>query len=421
MVFRHVISALSQCLLVGETMMCEEDPDHRTWASIPLAVAPAKFTTKYRKALANEQLKEVPDEHQLETGNRFVDRADRVQCRKNLLKTLVEGKLKGAAQDIDRLSKIVFEHLTSSYRYGVPCCKTLSKTLSPTERLVIATQWNDLVSKIKEEVNQTIEAARVEAIESGDIWLDPRNVIPVVDTSGSMEDAKVQDKAIGLGILASHLSTMSGCLISFSERPEVSHLDMSGKADVFDHFLAIMNGPTGLSTNIDATYRVLLDLMVKSGVKATDFAMLFLTDGQFDSQVALDEDGSSGSYGYYRREPASDRFQRTFLNRIEAAFKAKGYNLPRTVFWNLYCSSPGFPATSISRGVQLVSGYSQSLMLQVFTGDYKYELQEDGTAKVSVNPWESFLKALLHQGYDQVSQVVALVGEGCLAHLAKSD
>jgi hypothetical protein len=166
---------------------------------------------------------------------------------------------------------------------------------------------------------------------------------------------------------------------------------------------------------------VLLDLMVKSGVKATDFAMLFLTDGQFDSQVALDEDGSSGSYGYYRREPASDRFQRTFLNRIEAAFKAKGYNLPRTVFWNLDCSSPGFPATSISRGVQMVSGYSQSLMLQVFTGDYKYELQEDGTAKVSVNPWESFLKALLHQGYDQVSQVVALVGEGCLAHLAKSD
>lgn len=425
MVFRHVISALSQCLLVGETMMCEEDPEHRTWASIPLAVAPAKFMTKYRKALANEQLKVVPEEHQLETGNRFIDREDRVQCRKNLLKTLVEGKLKGAAQDIDRLSSVVFENITHNH-YGYNGARmSLSKTLSPTERLVIATQWKDLISKVKEEVIKAIETARAEAVESGEVWLDPRQVIPVVDTSGSMESARVQDKAIGLGILAAHLSTMPGCLISFSDKPEVFNLDMSGKADVFDHFLTIMNGPTGLNTNIDATYRVLLDLMVKSGIKETDFALLFLSDGQFDAQVTLPEESSSSlayrGYGYYNREPASSRFQKTFLDRIEAAFKVKGYNLPRTVFWNLNCTSPGFPATSISRGVQLVSGYSQSLMLQVFTGDYKYEVQEDGTAKVSVNPWESFLKALLHQGYDQVSQVVASVGEGCLKHLAKSD
>lgn len=428
MVFRYVISSLSQCILVGETMMCEEEPYHRTWADIPLASAPAGFMTKYRKALANEKLKEVPNESQLETGNRFVDRADRVQCRKNLLQTLIDGKLKGAAQDIDRLSKIVFDHLSSGY-YGTHGRKSISKTLSPIERQVIAAQWKDLVSKVKEDVDKTVEAARVEAAESGETWLEPRNVIPVVDTSGSMEGAKVQDKAVGLGILASHLSTMPGCLISFSERPEVFHLDMSGKSDVFDHFLTIMNGPTGLSTNIDATYRVLLDMMVSTGVKETDFAMLFLTDGQFNSQVRLPPDESSSgsrsySFGYiYGRphESASDRFSKTFLDRLESAFKAKGYNLPRTVFWNLNAQSPGFPATSISRGVQLVSGYSQTLMLQVFTGDYEYEVQTDGSVKVSVSPWESFLKALLHQGYDQVSQVVASVGEGCLEHLVKTD
>jgi hypothetical protein len=231
-----------------------------------------------------------------------------------------------------------------------------------------------------------------------------------------MESAKVQDSAIGLGILASHISTIPGCLISFSERPEVFNLDLRDTKDVFDHFLDIMNGPTGLSTNIDATYRVLLDMMVKTGVKEVDFAMLFLSDGQFDSQVVFTEK-SSGSY----RSSASTRMSKTFMDRLEESFKAKGYNLPRTVFWNLNSSSPGFPATSISRGVQLVSGYSQTLMLQVFTGDYEYEVQEDGSVKVSVSPWESFLKALNHQGYDQVSQVVVSVGEGCLKHLAKSD
>ena len=415
MVFRKVISSLSQCLLVGETMMCETDVNHRTWADIPLESAPATFMTKYRKALANEKLKCVPSEGEQETGNRFVDREDRIKCRQNLFKTLINDKLKGAAQDINRLSKIVYENL-SGYTSGF---KSLSKTLSPIERHVVAKQWNDLVTKLKEEINQTIEEARLVALEVGENWIDPRNVVPVIDTSGSMGSYNVQDKAVGLGILASQLSTIHGCLISFSERPEVFHLDMSEESDVFDHFLAIMNGPTGLSTNIDATYRLMLEMMTTTGIKETDFAMLILTDGQFDSLVFLPKEGKiNNDYNY---EPVSDRFSKTFLNRIEAAFQEKGYNLPRTIFWNLNAHSSGFSATTISRGVQLVSGYSQSLMLQVFTGNYTYELQEDGSHKINVNPWESFLKALLHQGYDQVSQVVASTGEGCLKHLAKTD
>ncbi len=425
MVFRHVISALSQCLVVGETMMCETVPERRTWADIPMDSAPAVFLTKYRKALANELVKESIDETHAETGNRHPDNQDRVQARKNLLKALIDGKLKGAAQDIDRLSKIVFQY-TSPTRcgyYGTDS-RIISSSLSPTERQLIAAQWSDLVAKVKSEIVELIEKSRAEAAESGEIFLDPRNVIPVVDTSGSMSSANVQDKAIGLGILAAHLSSMPGCLISFSDKPEVFHLDMSGKHDVFDHFMTIINGPTGLNTNIDATYKVLLDLMVASGVKETDFALLFLTDGQFDSQVVIpDESKSSGSsysgYGYhygYHHESAMDRFQKTFIGRIEAAFRARGYNLPRTIFWNLNAHSPGFPSAANTRGVQLVSGYSQSLMIQVFTGDYKYELQADGSVKVSVSPWEAFLKAILHEDYDKVVAVVSEVGEGCFHH-----
>ena len=60
-------------------------------------------------------------------------------------------------------------------------------------------------------------------------------------------------------------------------------------------------------------------------------------------------------------------------------------------------------------------------MIQVFTGDYKYELQADGSVKVSVDPWETFLKAILNPAYDQVSQVVSAVGEGCMKHLQKGN
>ena len=226
-----------------------------------------------------------------------------------------------------------------------------------------------------------------------------------------MENNNVQDTAIGLGILASSLSSMSGCLISFSQKPEIFHLDMSDKSDVFDHFLTIINGPSGLSTNVDATYRLLLDLMIKSGIKETEFALLFLSDGQFDAQCS---DVSGGLV-------SSSRFQKTFISRLEKAFTDNGYNLPRTVFWNLNSNAPGFSTTSNMKGFQAVSGYSQTLMIQVFTGDYKYELQADGSVKVSVDPWETFLKAILNPAYDQVSQVVSAVGEGCMKHLQKGN
>ena len=414
MVFRNVISALSQCVLVGESMMCDDDYTHRTWSDIALEFAPAGFMTKYRKALANEKLDEVPTESQLETGNRFVNRPDRIECRKNLLQALINDKVKGASQDVDRLSKLIYKNLS----------KVVFNTISPIERQVISAQWRDLVSKIKDDIDKIIEASRTEAIESGDTWFDPRNVIPVIDTSGSMTSFGVQDKAIGLGILASYLSAMPGCLISFSMQPELYHLDLSGKSDVFDHFLTIANGPTGLSTNIDATYRLVLHLMISSGrtgVNDTDFALLFLTDGQFDELVELPPNRDRRAYKVPDTRPVSYHFEQTFIERMEAEFNSNGFNLPRTVFWNLTAESPGFPATSISRGVQLVSGYSQTLMLQVFTGDYKYEVQTDGSVKVNVSPWESFLKALLHQGYDQVSQIVASVGEDCLTHLDKVD
>lgn len=392
--FRNVISALSQCLCVGEQMMCETDDTHRTWADIDITRAPAKFITKYRKALANEHLKVPLMESQRKTGNRHASNADRVKCRENLLATLVTGKLKGAMQDIDRLAKIVYDHCGN---------RKISPKLSSVERAVIVAQWNDMVSKLRTEIAELIEKAKADAAESETQFLDPQNVVAVIDTSGSMVSAGVQHIAIALGILASSISSMLGCLISFSDRPQVWKLDMSGAADVFDHFLAVINGPTGLSTNIDATYDIMLELMKSSGVVSTDFALMFLTDGQFDSEVVLAKD--RGLFG------------KTAVGRLEAKFVAAGYSMPRTIFWNLNGRSPGFPSSSNTRGIQLVSGYSQSLMLQVFTGDYKYEVQADGTLKVDVDPWTSFHKAISNPGYDPVSKVVAATGESCLVHL----
>jgi len=230
-----------------------------------------------------------------------------------------------------------------------------------------------------------------------------------------MTSAGVADKAIILGILGAHLNpVMPGCMISFSERPQVFYLNIDDEHDIFDHFLTIMTGPMGYNTNVDATYRLLLDLMVKSGAKETDFALLFLTDGQFD-QLAMMPSSQSN-----RRGPSlmtMSTFQQTFIGRIENAFQEKGFNLPRTIFWNLNGMSPGFPSTADMKGIQLVSGYSQLLMKQVFTGDYEYEVQEDGTVRVAVDPWTSFHKQLMQKEFNSVQLILASVEEGCLTNL----
>ena len=393
MVFRNVITTLSQCILVGEQMMCETNNEFRTWSDIQHNCAPATFITKYRKALGNEDLKIPVTDNMHDTGNRHPENEDRVQCRKNLLHTLMEGKLKGAAQDIDRLGTIIYNHVEHGH---------ISQTLSTVERQMISAQWNDIISSLTKDINIEIEALKASAIESGEQFIDPRHIVPVCDTSGSMSSEKVQDKAITMAILAANLSTLPGVLIAFSERPSVYSLDMSQNTDVFDHFLTIINGPTGLSTNIDATFDCMLDIMQRAKLQATDFAMLFLTDGQFNSGVVM-------SYS---------KLNNTAFGRMKAKFTNHGYNLPRIIFWNFNCTSPGFSTSATTKGAQLVSGYSQSLMMQVFTGDYKYVLQEDGTTKIDVDPWTSFEKALLNEGYDPVTHVVANIGEGYLYHLS---
>ena len=386
MVFRNIITSLTMCLNVNEQLMCETNPMNRTWKDIDFESAPAGFLTKNRKALANEELKEAIPSYMTETGNRHPNNMDRVECRKHLLEQLVQGKLKGASLDISKLSKIIYDYTHTG---------RISSSLSTTERQVITMQWNDIVSTLKQEINEILAAK-----------IDMLNTIPIVDTSGSMDSAMVSHIARGLGVLAASISNLPGCMITFSEKPKVFHLNMN--EDVFDHFIAIANGPVGYNTNIDMTYRVLLDMMVSKNLSKTDYSMLILTDGQFDSLVTFEERYQAG---------AMETFQSTFVGRLETAFKANGYNLPRTIFWNLNGRTPGFPSAGDTKGIQLISGYSQTLMKQVFTGDYKYEIQEDGNIRVSVDPIESFLKALMIPDYDIVSQTVAKVGEGCMKFL----
>jgi hypothetical protein len=380
---RHIITALTQCLNVGEQLMAANSKEpssiSRNWQDIDIPHSPAGFNTKHRMALLNESLKEVNSD--AKTGNRS-QRPDRIECRKSTLQAIAEGKLKGTQCDLDKLAGIIS---TGARSFG--------------ERSLINQQYKDLVRGVKEMVETAVKL-NVDNPE----FLDPREVIPVVDTSGSMGAAKVDKIAILLGLLASAISTLPGCMISFSDKPEAFMVDLS--LDVFDQFNIIRRGPTGLNTNVDATFRLVLDMMEKSGTTKSSMALLYLTDGQFDSGL-VNFDGIQNSYNHHNTDTTKHIFENVFLGRMEKTFNDKGLNLPRIIFWNLHGKEPGYTATAEIQGVQMVSGFSQTIMNQIFTGEYKFVKNEvSGDTRVNIDPWTSFSKAITGPTFETVLRKV---------------
>jgi hypothetical protein len=331
-------------------------------------------------ALLNESLKEVNTD--AKTGNR-TQRPDRIECRKSTLQAIAEGKLKGSQCDLDKLAGIIS---TGARSFG--------------ERSLINQQYKDLVRSVKEMVEEAVKL-NVDNPE----FLDPREVIPIVDTSGSMSSAKVNNIAILLGLLARALSTLPGCMISFSDKPEAFMVDLS--LDIFDQFETIRRGPTGLNTNVDATFRLVLDMMEQSGTTKSSMALLYLTDGQFDSGLVHFE-GIQNSYNHHDTDTKTKHiFENVFLGRMEKAFNDKGFNLPRIIFWNLYGKGSGYSATAEIQGVQMVSGFSQTIMKQLFTGEYKFVKNTvTGETRVNIDPWTSFSKAITGPTFEPVLRKV---------------
>ena len=92
-------------------------------------------------------------------------------------------------------------------------------------------QWKKMVQFVNDLITQTLEKDKVlrqEAIDAGETppepIRDPRAVMPVVDVSGSMSNARVMHYAIAMGIVCSSISSIPGKLITFSENPMYFHM-----------------------------------------------------------------------------------------------------------------------------------------------------------------------------------------------------
>ncbi len=413
--YKNVKTILNIALDTPEVKMCDG-----RWAQLYLEGMASKAMLLYRKAVLNEKLKGALSEGDADTGNRHPYNPDRVECRKNMLQALQNKALKGGVlhiSDVGRKIMKCFKQAGYSQSGGqsVTNWDIDPSKMTSTDRQTLCLLWD----KAKEELQRIIAEEKERALADGATLEELQmfeDVLPVIDTSGSMVSADVLAEAVSLGILCEDMSEKHNFVLPFSEQP--TPVDLSKATDVVDKFRMVLNTPWGYSTDADKVNKCILDIARRAAqihTKATGetlpvghflpSAVCYFTDAQFN-----------GGYGGGMCPNLADK---TLHQRACAMVKkqAPGGEMWRTIFWNLNGNSPGFPALKDSPNVQLVAGFSQSLFKLILVGSYETHVDPvTGKVTMKVDPWATFLKAISDPSLIPVLEVLSASTEGVMAH-----
>lgn len=193
-----------------------------------------------------------------------------------------------------------------------------------------------------------------------------KNTLVVRDGSGSMtvtignSNVSALDvaSAISLYCAQNNSGEFKNKFITFSSRPQM----VTVNSDTLFGNLNIMRRYDDCSnTNIEATFDLILDTAVKNHMSQEDIpnTVLIITDCEFDFVA--------GNRFYWGESvpPINEALFETIRKR----FEAKGYKLPKLVFWNVNSRTGTIPMTENEMGVILLSGFSKNLMQMVMSSE----------------------------------------------------
>ena len=179
------------------------------------------------------------------------------------------------------------------------------------------------------------------------------DALVVVDGSGSMfcgGRPMPATVALSLGLYFAQRNTgaFRGHFITFSSRPRL--VEVKGR-DLYEQVRYCMSYDEVANTNVQAVFDLVLRTAVKDRLKQKDLpeTLYFVSDMEFDSCT---EGADLTNFEYARR-----------------AFAARGYQLPRVVFWNVASRELQQPVTMNEQGVALVSGCTPKLFEMVMGGN----------------------------------------------------
>jgi hypothetical protein len=208
-------------------------------------------------------------------------------------------------------------------------------------------------------------------------YVGDANILPIVDVSGSMMSpaggygskslTTCLDVSVSLGLYLAdkNKGKFKDTFLTFSDKPELMHL----KGNILGKIQQMSASEWGMSTNLHAAMRKILDVAVKGNVPQEEMPdmLLILSDMQFNSCV---------------------RFDDSAMEMIERKFEAAGYKVPKIVFWNLNAKD-NVPVKFDKRDTALVSGFSPAIVKAVLSGNME-----------NFTPEGIMLKAVMNDRYD---------------------
>lgn len=195
------------------------------------------------------------------------------------------------------------------------------------------------------------------------------NMMVVADTSGSMSGTPILVSiSLAMYISERNEGLFKNAYFTFSDKPALVYTK-----GTLSERLRQMPKIHPANTNLEATFKLLLNTAAKNKLKAKDLPthLLIISDMEFDQAC---------------RKPNA-----TLYKNIKALYKDAGYTMPNIIFWNVNSKQSNVPVRFNQDGVGLVSGFSPAVMKAVLSGD--------------INPVDIMLRAVDTEKYKQFIKV----------------
>lgn len=175
--------------------------------------------------------------------------------------------------------------------------------------------------------------------------------------------------------------------ITFSEHPRLVSLEytesLRDKLEICDAYDECAN------TDVQAVFRLILDTAVSHHMKQDDLPknILILSDMEFDAAVRF-----PGCRRWEWEQSDKCTSLETLFKKINRAYEAQGYQMPRLVFWNICSRTNTVPLQQNEAGVALISGFSPAVYQMVLSNE--------------LDPYRCLLEQLNAKRYDMVEQAL---------------
>lgn len=190
-------------------------------------------------------------------------------------------------------------------------------------------------------------------------------ILPIVDVSGSMSSpagssktVTCMDVAISLGLYISERNegAFKDAFITFSDNPQLQLLSGS----LQDRYIQMSTSDWGMSTNLEATFKLILDQATKHNLSQDEMPnkILILSDMEFNA--------ATGGEGWRNK---GGNWNPSAQQMIEKMYTEVGYKVPQIVYWNIQSRNGGVPVAFDKIGTALVSGFSPAIMTSLLGGD----------------------------------------------------